>query len=50
MKAWRAAKLDGSAVVVEDEPYVPDREKKLQAGREYHRRRYRSKRKAKKCR
>jgi hypothetical protein len=44
MRAWPATKTAGSVVVVEDEPYVSDREKKLQAGREYHRRRYKSKR------
>jgi hypothetical protein len=49
MKAWHAAKSPGRVAVLEDEPYVSEREKKLQAGREYHRRRYKSKRKAKKC-
>jgi hypothetical protein len=48
MKAWRASKTAGSVVVAEDEPYVSDRKRKLLAGREYHRRRYKSKRKAKK--
>ena len=48
-KAWRDAKVARPAFV-EDVPYVSDRERKLLAGREYHRRRYKSKRKAEKCR
>jgi hypothetical protein len=42
-KNTRAAKAAGALVVVEDEPYVSEREKKLKAGREYHRKHYKSK-------
>src|SRR5271169_1669407 len=41
VKAWRAAKAARAApVVVEEEPYVDERDKKLAAAREYNRERY----------
>jgi hypothetical protein len=48
MKARRTAKVAGLvAAAADDEPYVDERQRKLPAGREYHRRHHRSKKKDK---